>query len=291
MKIYIDCFKEENEFVETLKIRLIGIRQDIEIIDNRGLEEKVIEKHIESENVIVTMKESDIIIPIVTSDYLSKNEKEIDDYLVRLSEQKDKYLIPVIYSSSNWSSINWIVKSNIIPEDGIPFTVLNENQKEDAINRLTQTVNNIILSKKKEYAKPEPKKAKSTKKNNLVFISHAHKDADFAELLKLHLEKYNISGWIDNERLKVGQDWREEIDTSIESSLAIIVVMTPEARKSEYVTYEWAYAWGKSKKIFPIMLEQTPLHPRLESLQYLDFTNRVSRPWNSLIKSITSLIK
>ena len=71
----------------------------------------------------------------------------------------------------------------------------------------------------------------------------------------------------------------------------MIAIMTPDARKSEYVTYEWAFAWGKGKPIFPIMLKQTQLHPRLESLQYLDFTNRTTRPWDKLISSIKELNK
>lgn len=105
------------------------------------------------------------------------------------------------------------------------------------------------------------------------------------------MEKRGLVGWIDSERLKIGQDWREEIDQGIENSVAVIAIMTPEARKSEYVTYEWAFAWGKGKKIFPVLLKQTPLHPRLESLQYLDFTNKAVRPWDELIKSIVELTK
>jgi hypothetical protein len=94
---------------------------------------------------------------------------------------------------------------------------------------------------------------------------------------------------MDNERLTIGQDWREEIDSGISKSKAIIVIMSPEARKSEYVTYEWAYAWGKGIKIFPIMLNQTSLHPRLESLQYMDFTNRVTRPYDELVERVKEI--
>ena len=147
---------------------------------------------------------------------------------------------------------------------------------------------NKKIDSQKKIIKKTPVKQKN---NKIVFISHDHDDADFAELLKLYLEKNKISGWIDSERLKIGQDWREEIDEGIKNSVAVIAIMTPEARKSEYVTYEWAFAWGKGIKIFPIMLKQTPLHPRLESLQYLDFTNRGTRPWDELIESIEKLLK
>ncbi len=62
--------------------------------------------------------------------------------------------------------------------------------------------------------------------------------------------------------------------------------MSPEARSSEYVTYEWAFAYGIGLKIIPILYKDTKLHPRLEALQYLDFTSRTSRPWDALIEVI-----
>ena len=66
----------------------------------------------------------------------------------------------------------------------------------------------------------------------------------------------------------------------------LALLMTPEAKSSEYVTYEWAFAWGVGIKVIPIMLRATQLHPRLEALQYLDFTNAKSRPWDRLIEEM-----
>jgi hypothetical protein len=60
--------------------------------------------------------------------------------------------------------------------------------------------------------------------------------------------------------------------------------MTTEAKASQYVTYEWAFAWGAGVKVIPILLKKTELHPRLESRQFLDFTNRNARPWDTLIE-------
>ncbi|MCY2992444.1 MAG: toll/interleukin-1 receptor domain-containing protein [Planctomycetota bacterium] len=114
-------------------------------------------------------------------------------------------------------------------------------------------------------------------------ISHCHEDGDFAELLKLNLEKAGHTAWVDTERLTVGVDWREEIDQAIRDALALIAIMTPTARSSEYVTYEWAFAWGVGVKVIPILLANTQLHPRLEALQYLNFSNRAARPWTQLL--------
>jgi hypothetical protein len=119
-----------------------------------------------------------------------------------------------------------------------------------------------------------------------VFISRCEEDGDFGDLLKSRLEAESFTAWVDEDCLGVGMDWRGEIDQAIRESSALIVVMTPEARKSEYVTYEWAFAIGAGIPVIPVMLKPTQFHPRLETLQFLDFTNRKARPWSELIESL-----
>lgn len=236
---------------------------------------------------------ADIVIPILSADYLSFVSENISEKFDSLINSKDRYLFPVYLSESDWSSFNWVVRSRLFPSDSKPLLEYSEKDIDKILSDLIKTVGNVI----NKFSEPvnvsaEPKKnILDQNVERSVFISHDHEDADFAELLKLKLEKEGLIAWIDTERLKIGQDWREEIDIGISNSLAIIAIMTPEARKSEYVTYEWAYAWGKDKKIFPIMLKQTQLHPRLESLQYLDFTNRTNRPWDKLLTSLKELYK
>ena len=104
--------------------------------------------------------------------------------------------------------------------------------------------------------------------------------------VKLNLERKGHSGWIDTDRLMPGIEWREEIDKTITDCIAVMAIMSPEARASEYVTYEWAFARGAGKTIIPLMLRQTSLHPRLATLQYLDFSNRMNRPWDRLYQSL-----
>lgn len=116
------------------------------------------------------------------------------------------------------------------------------------------------------------------------FICHAEEDGDFAELLKMKIEQFGYSAWVDTERLQAGRDWRGEIDEGIRDCCSLIVIMSPHARKSEYVTYEWAFAWGVGANVLPIVIKSTQMHPRLEALQYLDFTNRLSRPWDRLLQ-------
>jgi HEAT repeat protein len=118
-----------------------------------------------------------------------------------------------------------------------------------------------------------------------VFISFKHEDLDFAENVIARLEKGGFTTWADF-KIGAGDEWRNSIDLAIKNSFALIVIMTPEAKASEYVTYEWAFAWGVGIRVIPIMLRSTQLHPRLEALQHLDFTSGKSRPWERLIQEI-----
>ncbi|HVO71060.1 MAG TPA: HEAT repeat domain-containing protein [Aggregatilineaceae bacterium] len=61
----------------------------------------------------------------------------------------------------------------------------------------------------------------------------------------------------------------------------------PDAKRSEYVTYEWAFALGAGKAVFTILLERTELHPRLDALQYVDFCK--VHPWKKLFSELGSL--
>lgn len=121
-----------------------------------------------------------------------------------------------------------------------------------------------------------------------IFISYRHGDGDFAAALREQLRGAGFEVWLDTD-LQAGDQWREGIDQAIRDALALIVVMTPAAKASEYVTYEWACAWGAGVKVIPILLEPTTLHPRLETLQYLDFSDRASRPWDRLIGQLQDL--
>jgi hypothetical protein len=286
MKIFIDHFPAMDEFASNLANRIKKIDKELSITTFLDIRESGFIA--EDEEDVKVMNESDILIPIITSEFLSSYPTKSEDKYTEILGTDNKIIFPIIYNETNWSSKNWIVKSKIFPSNNEVFEELNSNEQASVLNELVQTIANIFSEFKKGKNKPVKNKGKKII-DGQVFISHSHNDADFAELLKLHLEKNGIKCWMDNERLKIGQDWREEIDSGIEKSKAIIVIMSPDARKSEYVTYEWAFAWGKGIKIFPIMLNQTSLHPRLESLQYMDFTNRVTRPYDKLVDSIKEI--
>ncbi len=122
-----------------------------------------------------------------------------------------------------------------------------------------------------------------------VFVSYKHNEKEFADALIEQLQGAGFNIWLDTEQLRAGENWRESINHAIKDSFGMIVVITPDAKISEFVTYEWAFAQGAGIKVIPIMLTPTKLHPQLEMLQYLDFTDRTRPPWDKLIRRLTEI--
>ncbi|MBZ0296410.1 MAG: toll/interleukin-1 receptor domain-containing protein, partial [Anaerolineae bacterium] len=105
-----------------------------------------------------------------------------------------------------------------------------------------------------------------------IFVSYARRDTGFVENMREELLKHDFEAWTDSV-LSPGSDWRQEIDEAIRGAFALVVVVTPESKTSEYVTYEWAFALGIGIRVVPLILKPTQLHPRLEFLQHVDFVN------------------
>jgi HEAT repeat protein len=124
-----------------------------------------------------------------------------------------------------------------------------------------------------------------------IFISYKHQErvVSFVQKLKEELEHADFDVWVDSELLRPGQDWKKEIDSAIKASIALVVIMTPDAFKSQYVTYEWAFAIGRGMEVIPLIFENTELHPRLNDIQFIDFTNHFDPPWKRLIERLVEI--
>ncbi len=122
-----------------------------------------------------------------------------------------------------------------------------------------------------------------------VFLSYSRADHFFAELARIKLEEENISVWVDKGQLRAGNDWRSGIDKGISDCFVVLLALSSHSSESSFVTYEWASAMGKGKPIIPVRLNECQVHPKLEPIQNLDFSNPVSQPWDDLIDRIKEI--
>lgn len=122
-----------------------------------------------------------------------------------------------------------------------------------------------------------------------VFLSYSKKDHVFAELAQLKLAAAGIDVWRDQGQLRPGSDWRKGIEEGVAQCDAVVVALSPHSSESSYVTFEWAYALGKGKVVVPLKLAECLVHPKLETIQYLDFSIPGSLPWEALIAEIRDI--
>ena len=80
-----------------------------------------------------------------------------------------------------------------------------------------------------------------------IFISYSHRDNDAANKL-FHLLSKNWSVWKDDHTIPNGVYWRHDIDKNLDAAPLVVVLVSPDAMKSAYVTYEWCYKWFKDVK-------------------------------------------
>lgn len=86
-----------------------------------------------------------------------------------------------------------------------------------------------------------------------IFISYNHKNRNYALKLANTLKEQGFDIWID-EDINAGDRWYPEIIKAILNSGCVIVIMTPEAEKSEWVEKEILIAQREEKPIFPLLL-------------------------------------
>lgn len=125
-----------------------------------------------------------------------------------------------------------------------------------------------------------------------VFLSYDHEDHHFAELVISKLEGADIEVWQDTASIEGGDLWADKIDQAITNCHAIVLILSPNSAVSQYVTYEWSYGMGQGKLVIPLLSNQCKtIHPKIEPRQYLDFSERYSKPWGKLIQRLKKVIE
>ena len=104
------------------------------------------------------------------------------------------------------------------------------------------------------------------------------------------LRNQGIKVWVDNENLVPGTPiWEEEIAKAIMSASAIVVVLSPDAKGSEWVHREVTYADQYEKRVFPVLVsgdEDSSIPIRLITRQFVDIRSNEEVGLNSLSAAI-----
>jgi len=135
---------------------------------------------------------------------------------------------------------------------------------------------------------PDSEKTGSEPKQQ-VFISYSRKDIKFARRLAGDLESAGFEAWWDISDLKGGDDWVRVIPTAIAASQFFVVLLSPDAIESEWVSKEYTYALVNRMKIVPAMIRPCNVPFALNTLNYINFTtDNYETGFNNLLKALGS---
>lgn len=106
-----------------------------------------------------------------------------------------------------------------------------------------------------------------------LFISHSQRDAALASRFESAIEKLGFDAFNPTKDVRPGTDWRRAIQEAIRKSEALLMILaSPDAAHSSWVSYEAGMAEALGKRVFVLMPDRFPsseLPPDVGSRQLL----------------------
>jgi hypothetical protein len=116
-----------------------------------------------------------------------------------------------------------------------------------------------------------------------IFFSYRRVEVDtaFVNRLEADLRARGYKTWVDRFRLEGGEDWRKKIDEAIAACSLFLMVLSPDAFKSDWVKYEFDQAQRLGKRLMPVVCRRfsTPAHfSAVDDTQHVDFADDGGNP-------------
>ena len=109
-----------------------------------------------------------------------------------------------------------------------------------------------------------------------LFVSYSHKDSKEVSRILEYIDKEKFRMWYDD-TMEIGEDFREELRSKIESCCAVLLFLSKSSLNSKYCGMEIITAFKYNKRIYPFYLEENVEIPAalkmiLENLQHVTGT-------------------
>jgi hypothetical protein len=124
-----------------------------------------------------------------------------------------------------------------------------------------------------------------------VFLSYAAPDRTIASRLADDLKLSNLDVWYD-QKLMAGENWRNVIERRLKDATAVIVLLSPDSLRSEWVTMEWQSAIARSARVLPVLIRGasfSDLPAPLADIHTIDLSSDYDRGLRMLARTIGSL--
>ena len=124
-----------------------------------------------------------------------------------------------------------------------------------------------------------------------VFMSYSRRDEESMRFIAKFLRAHGFKVWVDNEKLIPGTPvWEEEVEKAIRGTSAVVVLLSPDSKKSDWVRRETSLADQHQKRVFPVLVsgdENSSITLRLINRQYVDIRENKEIGLNSLSAALS----
>ena len=124
-----------------------------------------------------------------------------------------------------------------------------------------------------------------------IFLSYSRKDRQSMQNLRQALEQSGFKVWTDETGLEVGTpSWTEAIEQAIQSTLCMVVLLSPNAKRAQWVTNEILYAQQCDRRVFPVLIAGEAMSAvpiSLIATQYIDLSADFEKQFEQLVEDIS----
>jgi len=127
-----------------------------------------------------------------------------------------------------------------------------------------------------------------------VFISYSHQNKEFAGKLAANLVKHKAHVWIDSWELNAGDSIIDKVQTAIQDSSALIVIISKASMESEWCKKELNSGFlreleEKRVVILPLLLEDCQMPIFLRDKMYADFRTNFDEGFSKTLEAIAKV--
>jgi hypothetical protein len=122
-----------------------------------------------------------------------------------------------------------------------------------------------------------------------VFLSHSSKDREFVVRLARTLKQHNVRYWYSAVHIAGAKQWHDEIGRALARCDWFLIILTPDAVRSQWVKRELLFALNESRyneRIIPLLrkpCKYSRLSWTLDEFQLVDFTENFDAGCHQLL--------
>jgi hypothetical protein len=122
-----------------------------------------------------------------------------------------------------------------------------------------------------------------------IFISHSHRDADWADWIDVQLKKRGFEVWRDLTSIRSGQSFIAELNNAIQEADLMVVLMSPDYFASAWATQETAFAAARKMPIIPALIRPCEVQGLLRYYNWADLTKDRDNGLRRVVEAVEHL--